>query len=442
MNTDTDRRRFLASSLVLAGAVGLTEAADEGGEKVRVAVVGTGARGSDLVRTLTTIERADLVAVCDDYPPHLERGKKYAGARAKAYTSYAQMLREVRPRAIVIATPLHLHCEMALAALRGGCAVFCEKTMCYSIAQARELAAAVRKDGAVFQVGLQRRANAIYRQAAAMVETGMLGQISAIECRWHRHNNWRRPVPVKRSDPKWEALERRLNWRLYRATSGGLMTELASHQLDVVNGLLGTPPRRALGSGGLDYWRDGRDVFDNVFCIYEYELKAKPGKRPAAKGSASYTVRVTYSSVQNNAYEGASELVLGTKGTLFLTQKKGLFYREAGVDDPGWGKGRVKEDAALLTSGKTLKMTNDPWAHRGKPYEIDASGDDTRAELVEFLRCVQRREQATLCDARAGLLNTATVLIGEQAMREGRAIDFPKDLLPEGETSARRKGGS
>jgi predicted dehydrogenase len=211
------------------------------------------------------------------------------------------------------------------------------------------------------------------------------------------------------------------------------MTELAAHQLDVVNWLLDAVPRSVVGSGGIDYWHDGREVFDNVFCIYDYELKPPAGKSPAGgagkerpEAGKPYTVRVTFSSIQNNAYEGASELVMGTKGTLFLTQKKGLFYQEAGLDRAGWAaEGGSKEDAAVITSGKTLKMSNDPWAHRGKPFEIDTEGDDTRAELVAFLECVRNGDRATLCNARAGLVNTATVLMGNQAMEERKVIAYP-----------------
>lgn len=432
MSETTNRRRFLVESsaaLVTASAC-LSEAAEENDlPRVRVAVVGTGARGSDLIRALSTIERAEVVAVCDDYPPHLERGAKYAGPQAKAYADYARMIREVKPQAVVVATPLNLHFEMCMAAIDAGCAVFCEKTMCHTVKQAAELAEKVKETGAVFQVGLQRRANAIYRQAAAMVETGMLGQITAIKCQWHRHGNWRRPVPVARKDPKWQAFERRLNWRLYNESSQGLMAELASHQMDVVNWMLGTGPSRVMGSGGIDYWRDGREVFDNVFCIYEYELPTPTQpvgeKKQDADKESTYTVRVTYSSLQTNAYEGASELIMGTRGTLFLTDRKGLFFREANQEDPGWSKeGRVKEDATVITSGKTLKMSNDPWAHRGAPYEIDSHGDDTREELIAFLKSVQKRDPATICDARTGLLNAATVLLANDAMREQKAITF------------------
>lgn len=427
-----DRRGFLRQAsafLPVAGLASAVAADDDAADPVRVAVVGTGGRGSDLIRSLTTIPRANIVAVCDDYEPHREQGLKYAGDEAKVYADYATMLREVRPQAVVVAVPLHLHYEVCRAAVDAGCAVFCEKTMCHTLDQAHELAAAVEKQGAVFQVGLQRRANAVYRQAQAMVAAGMLGRITAVRCQWHRNNNWRRPVPVKRDAGEWTKLERRLNWRLYRDYSGGLMTELAAHQLDVVNWLLGTAPKLCLGSGGIDYWRDGREVFDNVFCIYEYDLpaNAERGARNAERADADrYTVRVTYSSLQNNAYEGASELVLGTKGTLFLTQKKGLFYREAVAHEAVWTtEGGARNDAAVITSGKTLKMTNDPWAHRGPPFEIDTDGDDTRDELVDFLQCVQRGDRATICDVRIGLQNTATVLMGNRAMEERTIAAYP-----------------
>lgn len=430
-NRQHARRQFLQQAVAasaLAAQASLARGADRE-EVVRLAVVGTGGRGCDLVRALTTIDGVEIVGLCDDYEPHLENGIKYAGNNPPGFARFDEMLDKTRPQAVVVATPLYLHASMCLTALDAGCDVFCEKTMCHSVREARQVAARVAEKKAVFQVGLQRRANAIYRQAIAMVTAGMLGQITAIKAQWHRNNNWRRPVPVARGDAQWQALEHRLNWRLYWDYSQGLMAELGSHQLDVANWLLGTGPKRVMGSAGIDYWRDGREVFDNIFCIYEYEVTPRATRTGIDASTAGdgkpYTVRVTYSSIQNNQYEGASELIMGTRGTLFLSQKKGLFYREAGVDDPGWAKeGRIKNDAALITSGKTLKLSNDPWAHRGSPFEIDVEGDDTREELIAFLDCVRTRETNTICDAQTGLLNAATVLAANEACREGKSVEI------------------
>jgi predicted dehydrogenase len=430
----TTRRTFLgvAGSAVAAGVL---QAGSGEPEPVRVAVIGTGARGSDLIRALTTIDGVELTGVCDDYPPHLARGARYAGPKAKTFADYKTLLEKLRPRAVVIAVPLALHYRVASDALAAGCDVFLEKTMCYRIDEARRLAKQVTEGRRVFQVGLQRRANAIYKQAAAMVETGLIGQVTAIKAQWHRHNSWRRPVPKTGTDAERLALERRLNWRLYRASSGGLMTELGSHQLDVANWLLGTTPKRVLATGGIDYWRDGREVFDNIFCVYEYEVppptRGRSGQTEAKP--RPYTVRVTYSALCNNAYEGAAELILGTRGSLYLTAAKGLLFQEPGADKVNWagarGKGEAEANAAVVTAGKTLKLASDPWAHRGKPTEIDIQqGNDTRDELVSFIDHVRRRDPDTIAGARLGLLNAATVLIANQAAETGKCVEFPTDL--------------
>jgi predicted dehydrogenase len=389
---------------------------------VRVAVIGTGARGSDLIRALTTIEGVELVGVCDDYPPHLEQGVKYAGTKAKTFADYRKLLDDLKPQAVVVAVPLHLHYQVAADSLAAGCDLFLEKTMCYSIAEAKKLAGQVAASKRVFQIGLQRRANPIYKQAQAMVAAGMIGQVTSIKAQWHRNNSWRRPVPVPKTDANWAALERRLNWRLYKAYSGGLMAELGSHQMDVVNWFLGAHPKRVFASGGIDYYRDGRESLDNISCLYEYEL-SPPNQKP-------YTVRVSYTSLCNNAYEGAAELIMGAKGSLYLTSAKGLLFQEKGADVVPWEGGKDKAaadaNAAVVTAGKTLKLSNDPWAHRGSPFEIDIEeGNDTRDELVSFIDHVRRRDPKTIADATVGLTDCATILIANQSVDTGGWFEFP-----------------
>ena len=99
----------------------------------------------------------------------------------------------------------------------------------------------------------------------------------------------------------------------------------------------------------------------------------------------------------------------------------------AGIVDIAWSAKKKEgddENAAVVTSGKTLKLSNSPWAHRGEPLEIDnLIGDDTRDELLSFLDHVRRADPATICDAREGLRDTATVLAANQSIDEGRPID-------------------
>lgn len=426
-----DRRLFLqGASVALAATCSTATVRAQDAAPVTVGMIGTGGRGCDLIRSLTTIDGVRIVGVCDDYGPHLERGWQYAGPQARSFSDYRKLLEETKPQAVVIAVPLFLHFEIASAALDAGSAVFCEKTLAYDLEQARGLARRVEQKQSVFQLGLQRRANAIYQQAAAMVQTGLLGRITAVKMQWHRHNDWRRPVPVPRDHEDFARLEHKLNWRLYRQFSRGLLAELASHQLDVVQWMLGVPPSRVLATGGVDYWRDGRDVADNVFCIYEYEV-TPPAERPNAPArppgvdDRPYRVRASWSSLQNNAFEGASELIEGTKGTLLLSQNQGYLYREAAAEEIAWSK-TADRNAAVVTSGKTLKLSSDPWTQRGRPIEINAAGDDTRDQLVSFIDHVRTGDPTTLCTVRDGLINTATVLMAHEAMEHGTPQEFPK----------------
>lgn len=409
-----NRRDFIQSSAMTLAGLSLGIPSFSNDEPVRIALVGSGGRGTDLLRKLSTIERCEVVAVCDDYPPHLQRGLKTAGPQAKGFVSFSKMLKEIKPEAVVIATPLFLHYPMSIEALEAGCAVFCEKTMCHSVEEARKLAEKIKAEEHIFQVGLQRRANAIYLQAKAMVDAGMLGRITTIKAQWHRNNDWRRPVPVPKAHADWQKLEHKLNWRLYWPYSQGLMAELGSHQIDVANWFLNCAPQRVMGTGGIDYWRDGREVYDNVLCVYDYEI-------PAKDGEDAYSVRMTYTSIQSNAFEGASELIMGTKGSLYLTQKKGLFYQEKVAEDQVW---QDKKAADVITSGKTLKMSNDPWAHRAKPFEMDIQGDDSREQLISFLDNVQRKDPETICTAEDGYLDAKAAISGNLSIGKGKIIEL------------------
>lgn len=418
MNTTPSRRDFLTATSAVLSAPLLAAAADT--PPVRVAVVGTGGRGSDLIRKLVDLREAKLVGICDNYPPHLKYGAKYAGKGVATFTSYEAMLAETKPAAVFVAVPLHLHYDMCMQAMEQGAQVYCEKSLCYSLAQAQSLAARVKALGTVFQVGLQRRANPVYEQATAMAQRGMIGTITAVKCQWHRNHPWRRPLPIGKDDPRYDRLDRKLNWRLYRAYSHGLYTELASHQMDVVNRILGVAPKRVWATGGVDYWRDGREAADNIFCTYEYILPD-----PATPEAAPRTVRATYSALLSNAFEGASELFLGTKGSLLITRNKCLFYRE-GVAVPDAAAGSGNPDGAdAVTSGKTLLVNTDPWTHRGEPTEFAIEGDDTRWAVRSFLQHVQTKDPKTICDVNVGVDNLATVMMAHDSMGRGMPVMYP-----------------
>lgn len=275
-------------------------------DTIQVGVIGTGDRGGGLVNLIQNFPNFKVVACCDILPFRLEKAMGRADAGAKAYEDYRRLIDNKDLDAIVIATPLSMHHDMAVDALDSGRHVYCEKTMCYEIKDSIDLVRRVReKPDQVFQVGHQYRFNPLYFKVAQFIREGFLGDITNITIQWNRNADWRRPVP----DPKFERI---INWRMYREYSGGLTAELNSHQIDFVNWVFDSHPVRVIGFGGIDYWKDGRETFDNVNSTLEY-----------ANGMKVNCVCLTA-----NAFEGYQLKFKGSKGTIVMGVDDATFYWE------------------------------------------------------------------------------------------------------------------
>jgi predicted dehydrogenase len=315
--TEMSRRNFLRTAVAGAAVSNLTSANEIAGapailtstvvgDPVRYGFIGTGSRGTELLRSLSAIPTGRCLATCDIYPVNLKKGVQTIGGNPQTYEDYRQLLARKDIDAVFIATPLHLHAQMLIDSLNAGKHVFIEKTMFFKeqeLEPIRKAAASHPKQ--VLQVGLQRRSSVLYKIAMDMIAKGALGKITFVRAQWHRNNNWRRPV----ADPK---LERQINWRMYREYSGGLMAELGSHQIDVANWALGAEPVSVTGTGGINYWKDGRETCDNVQAIFEY-----PGGQ-----------KLLYSSILCNAHYDFNEQIMGDRGTLEITIGKGMYFRE------------------------------------------------------------------------------------------------------------------
>lgn len=402
-----NRRQFMRTAGTTAGvalATGFSRQARANTDVVRVGSIGTGGQGSFHLRDgLGRAANCEVVAVCDIYLPHLEGGWKNAGGETRQvtkYIEYREMLEKEDLDAVVISTPLHTHHDIVMDCLDAGKQVFCEKTLAYTIEECRNIVKKCHETGLFCQVGHQRRYNPKYNKAKWLaVERGLVGRINHITTQWHRNNQWRRFVDHSRALTPGEQqripdLERHLNWRLYKESSGGLMTELATHQLDIVNWFLGVPPTRVFGVGGIDYWRDGREVPDNVALVYEYDLK--PGdvgfqaiKRRSrhqkrTRINRPYTVRCTYTSTTSTGKRGASELIQGDRGSFELTEKDCFIFGEPAIKLEEEQKKKAmdaKKAAEEITSGKSLGLPNDAYK-KGYPIQVfnDKSTDQLQFE--------------------------------------------------------------
>lgn len=270
------RREFVVKSgLVSAGIIAATSGFAAvsctngfGKSFVNIAVIGTGGRGAGLIPLINEIENLNVVAVCDVLPFRLEKGLEKTNNTAKPYTDYKKLLKDENIDAVLIATPFNTHYEIAMAAIDAGKHVYCEKTLAKGIKEIQNLSNKVKKSKLTFQTGHQYHSSRLYTHVVELLKKGEIGNIKSFECQWYRNGDWRKPVP----EPKYE---RAINWRMYKEYSGGMTAELSSHQIDFVGWVLGENPKKIMGAGGIQFWDDGRETYDNTHLIFEYPSGVK-----------------------------------------------------------------------------------------------------------------------------------------------------------------------
>ena len=315
----SNRRDFLKTfSLLTGGSVLLGHvplvnemmAQDTKGRTVKLGMIGIGSRGKYLLEVLQMIPGHEITCFCDNYEPHFERAQELIGPHANGYYNYKEMLEKEEIDAVVIATPLFEHARMTIDSLDAGLHVFCEKAMGMNYQECNEMVMAQKRNNRILHIGHQRLYNVKYLKALEDIRNDLLGKVTQIRAYWHRNSDWRRNVP----SPE---LERKINWRLYLDYSRGLMTELASHQIQVANWILEEVPECVWGAGSINYWKDGREVYDNVNLVYKY-----PGD-----------THLVYDSMTSNKKYGFEEQILGPKGTMEL--EMGKKYKEFPPPAPG-----------------------------------------------------------------------------------------------------------
>lgn len=305
------RRAFLKQSSLVAGGLLLNDKLFaalnvEDISKIRVGIIGCGDRGVGIMKVMMKLpDLFQIVAICDTLDFRLEQASKVQSCIK--YKNYLQLLEHKNIDAVFIATPLNMHFVIAQNALLAGKHIYLEKTMTHNMNQAFSLAELVLKDKKqTFQIGHQYRSSPLYYRVKEMIESGYLGKVTQIDARWDRNWNWRRALP----DP---SLERRINWRMYKEYSGGLPAELLSHQIDFINWAFNTQPDQIYATGGIDYYKDGRETFDNVQATLRYNKEGMVGN---------------FGATCANARDGYLFKIKGNKGTISLLMDKGVYYPE------------------------------------------------------------------------------------------------------------------
>lgn len=426
MTRDLSRREFIRNLGFLAGGSALLASApwlsscspdklkEIGKEKARIGLIGTGSRGMYHVHNLKLIPHAEIVAVCDIYEPNLKQAAELC-PEARQYDDYHKLLEDKDIDGVVISTPLGMHAQITLDSLSAGKHVFCEKAMARTLDECKAVYDAYQQTDRALYFCMQRMYDEKYIKGMQLIRDGVIGDIVGMRCHWFRNADWRRPVP----SPE---LERMINWRLYKEYSGGLMTELACHQLEVCNMAAGKIPETITGMGDIMFWKDGREVYDTVNVIYRYSDGRK----------------INYESLISNKFNGMEDQILGHLGTMDLT--KGVYYLEEDNSRSGIetliSNVRDKVFASVPLAGPSwrpeVKGTAIPHSIiegkvsvNGGQNMIGVDNDASDIILSAFCQSCITGEKAKDVVEEA-YCSTVLCLLGNKAMDEQRTIRFPE----------------
>ncbi len=375
-------------------------------QHVRLGIIGVGSRGQKLMLHLQQIPDCEITAICDNYPPNLYEGKRITAGKAWAAEDYRKLLELSNLDGVVIATPLHLHASMTIDALQAGKHVFCEKCMALNPDDCYKMVMAHQETKKNLQIGFQRLFDIRYLKAIEQVKNGDIGPITMIRAYWHRNHDWRRAVPRPE-------LERKINWRLYEQYSGGLMAELAAHQIQVANWLLDGYPETVCGVGSINFWNDGREVFDNVSAIFSYPNG----------------VQCIYDSLTSNKFYGLEEQIMGQKGTIEL--ERGKIYSENPPPAPGILQLINNIENNIFDSipiGGVSWVPDSAMEYEGE-YLINQRHipDATQLEMEAFVTSIRQQRQIEGIVEQAYYASVAA-LLANKAMKERKIIHWPEDL--------------
>jgi predicted dehydrogenase len=289
MSALINRRNFLLRSGAAAGVLfsGCAHRKIPAGEKLNLGIIGAGNRAASNLQCVST---ENIVALCDVDANFLAAARQKF-PRAAAYRDFRRMLERSDLDAVVVSTPDHTHAVAAVAALRGGRHVYCEKPLGRTVSEARRMAEVARQHKCVTQMGTQIHATENYRRVAGAIGGGVIGPVREVHV-WSAASYTAAGLPGEHppapASLDWElwlgpAAERPyspeyvpVNWRRWWAFGGGGLADFGCHYMDLPQWALDLRAPETIEAEGPPIHPEATPPW----LIVRYEFPARGGRPP------------------------------------------------------------------------------------------------------------------------------------------------------------------
>jgi len=404
------RRDFLAS----AASAGMALAAPavhgaEKNKKYRIALIGSGWWGKNILHAAIEAGQSQVVALCDVDRQVLDAAaedvEKRTGAVPKKYKDFRELLDKEKPEIVIVGTPDHWHPLVMIAAVQAGAHVYVEKPICHTVNEGKAMVQAARDADRVVQVGTHRRASPHNISAMKFIRDGKLGKIGMVRAFVHSGGGagertpdsdppegldwdfWCGPAPLrpfnKKIHPK--------GFRGFLDYANGTLGDWGIHWLDQILWCMEEKyPKRVFSTGGRHIKQDNTDAPDTQVVSYQFDsfTVAWEHRQYAANNAEKHNIGCYF---------------YGTEGTLHLGWLDGWTFYSVNKNKPP-----VHEEPKLHTPDN--QNIPELWA--------------------DFLEAIKTNRRP-MCDIELGHRSTSMSLLGMLSLKLGRSVqwDGEKQLI-------------
>ncbi len=404
-------------------------------DHIQIALIGAGGQGMGDTKVAVDVPGVKLVAVADCYNGRLERSKEIWGPDTFTTRDYNEILARKDIDAVIVGTPDHWHKQASVDAMKAGKDVYCEKPMIHLYSDGPEMIETARKTGRILQVGSQRVSSVVYAKAKELLASGAIGQLNMVTARWDRNSSmgaWNYTVPPDASTETcdWPRFlgtapkipfnaEHFFQWRKWKAYGSGVAGDLFVHLFSGTHFITGsTGPNRALATGALRFWKDGRDADDVMLGLFDY------------KEGFNLSLRVNF---VDGGEESEGFIFTGSEGTMEIGWGWVAVTRVPREKEPGY-----TIDTFPLAMQKTIVedyRKKYPIAHpQGEPpvgyekYVAPAGYSDSYDHFANFFASVRSRKPVVE-DAVFGYRAAGAALLSNLSIERGAVVRWDPDAM-------------
>jgi len=313
------RRVFVgaAAATVAAAAARRAVAANE---KIGLGLIGYGLIGKRHAIDFRDQPDVNIVAVAEAHQGRLEEARTMLGGQVRGYSDFRKLLEDRDVDAVVVSTPDHWHALMTMLACAAGKDVYVEKPLTLFPREGRWMIDVANRHKRVVQVGTQQRSGPHYQRAKELIQAGRIGKVVSVRMHSYRNimpgfgrpadgpppagfdwDTFLGPAPLR----PYNSLRGLYHFRWFWDYSGGQMTNLGQHSLDIVDWFLNRPLKSVASFGGRLALQDGGETPDTQDAIFDFgDFTAAWSHREAAQGEPV----------------GSGLVFYGTKGALSISR--------------------------------------------------------------------------------------------------------------------------